>query len=262
MQSKINNSDNFFLPRIPVVFLHAFPLNSRMWQPQIKFLEELQINYVAEDYPGFGKNPIISSHMGILDYGEYIYQILREKAIGQAIFIGLSLGGYVAFALFRNHPDIFKGLLLANTRATADSVEIRKNRLQMVQNLRINRNLSSIIETHLRLFFTEETRQKKMELINEVETMMGQSTVEGVIQAQQAMADRPDSLELSKGINFPVSIVSSELDSLINPQETQQMVRIIPGARLEYIPKAAHLSNYEAPQEFNRIMQDLIMRCE
>ena len=262
MKSKINNSNKMYLPKIPVVFLHAFPLNSRMWQPQIKFLEELQINYIAEDYPGFGTNPITSSHMDMLDYGEYVYQIIREKAIEQAIFIGLSLGGYVAFALLRKHPDIFKGLLLANTRATPDSTEIQKSRLQMVQDLRINRNLSSIFETHLRLFFTEETRQKKLELVREVETMMKQSTVEGVIQAQQAMADRPDSLELLEGINFPVSIVSSEMDILINPQETQQMTHIIPDACLEYIPKAAHLSNYEAPQEFNRIMQDLILRCE
>ncbi len=262
MKSEINNSNKMYLPKIPVVFLHAFPLNSRMWQPQIKFLEELEINYVVEDYPGFGKNPITSSHMDMQDYGEYIYQIIREKAIEQAIFIGLSLGGYVAFALLREHPDIFKGLLLANTRATADSADIRKNRLQIVQNLRINRNLSSIFETHLRIFFSEETRQKKNELISEVETMMKQSTVEGVIQAQQAMADRPDSLELLEGINFPVSIVSSEMDSLINLQETQQMAHIIPDACLEYIPKAAHLSNYEAPQEFNRIMQDLILRCE
>jgi 3-oxoadipate enol-lactonase len=261
MKSGKNDSDKSYLPKIPVVFLHAFPLNSRMWKPQIKFLEKHQIKYIAEDYPGFGKTPIIKNHMDILDYGEYIYEIVRDNAIEQAIFIGLSLGGYVAFSLLREHPEIFKGLLLANTRAAADNEEIRKKRLQIVQDLQINRNLSSIIETHLRLFFTKQTRQKKLELISDVMEIMKESNVEGVIQAQQAMAARPDSLQLLEEINFPVSIVSSEMDSLINPQETLQMARIIPEAHLEFIQKAAHLSNYEAPQEFNRVMSDLISRC-
>lgn len=113
-------SIKLYYPTIPVVFLHAFPVNRRMWQPQMDFLKKLGIGYIAWDYPGFGNSKIIKKTTEIRDYSEYAYEILQEIGIRKAIFVGASMGGYVALSLFREHPESFMGLLLANTRAHAD----------------------------------------------------------------------------------------------------------------------------------------------
>ncbi len=248
-------------PNIPVVFLHAFPVNRKMWQPQMDFLTKLGIGYIAWDYPGFGKSKIIKETMWIRDYSEYTYEILQEIGIRKTIVVGLSMGGYVALSLFREHPELFMGLLLANTRAHADDEEIRKRRYEIIEDLKVKNSLLELIEMHIQYFLTEETRSKRIELVKKLMEMMREATVEGVIQAQGAMARRLDSNDLLKRIKFPVTILTGDSDTLSPPKLAKYMVEMIPDATLQIIKNAAHLSNLERPKEFNRELKKLIDKC-
>lgn len=249
-----------FNPTVPVVFLHAFPVNSRMWKPQMAFLRNKGVAYFAYDYPGFGMSQLMKERMNIEDYGEYIHRILIKFGVPKAVFIGLSMGGYVALSLLRRHPEFFCGLLLANTRADADSEQARERRRQMVESLKTSRDLTPVFDSHIKKFFTEDNRKNRPQLMIDIEKMMRNATIEGVIQAQLAMADRPDSINLLDKINFPVSVIAGEADTLTSVDDAGIMAESIPGTKLHVLKNTAHLSNWEQSDQFNDILWKLIQR--
>ncbi len=247
-------------PATPVVFLHAFPVNHQMWQPQFDFLRQNGIGYITLDYPGFGKSTLTEKKMNISDYGDKVWGLLQQLRVRKAVIAGLSMGGYVAFALYRKHPELFAGLLLANTRATADTEEGRQNRYAIIDSLKKTLDLTPLIQSHLTRFLTDSTRENNPQLVAQVENLMDEGTAAGVIQALQAMAERPDSTGLLSQMDFPVSIIAGEKDTITSVEEAGAMAALCPAAILNIIPDAAHLSNMEKPQEFNNVLWQLLQQ--
>jgi 3-oxoadipate enol-lactonase len=248
------------LSGIPVVFLHAFPVNQKMWFPQMDMLRKNNLDFVSVDYPGFGESPLIKNGMDMTDYGEIIFDLLQQLDVRKAVFVGLSMGGYVALALFRKHRELFSGLVLANTRASSDSKEARNNRFRIIETLRKKGDPTFVYDLHTDKFFTPQTRQKNPALVSQVYQMMTEATVEGIIQAQQAMAERFDSIELLGEINIPVLIISGINDPIISLTETMEMAKKCPQASLEIIENAAHLSNLEKAEEFNHLLLEYLQK--
>jgi len=170
------------------------------------------------------------------------------------------MGGYVAFALFRQHPEFFNGLILADTRATADPPEGKQRRYQLIQNIQQTGDLDEIIQFHVEKFFTAESRQKRPELVVTARRLMQRATNQGVIHALQAMAERPDSMELLPEMNFPVRVIVGEADELTQVADSRKMVEKLPHGELITIPGAAHLSNLECPQAFNHALIDFVKK--
>ncbi|NOX36956.1 MAG: alpha/beta fold hydrolase [Calditrichaeota bacterium] len=250
VQTKINQS--------AVLFLHAFPVNQDMWAPQMAALRNAGVPYLAFDYPGMGASLPWPHTPTIGDYADLAYRVGREAGIDQAIVVGLSMGGYVALALFRQHPEFFKGLILADTRATADPPEGRQRRYQLIQKIQQSGDLDEIIQFHIEKFFTAETRQKRPELVITARRLMQRATNQGVIHALQAMAERPDSTDLLPGMHFPVRVIVGEEDELTNVADSQKMIEKLPQGELITIPGAAHLSNLERPDIFNQALVDFV----
>jgi len=243
-----------------VLLLHAFPASSEMWEPQLTLMKEMNLPVIAPDYPGFGKSSIPEKEMDIDDYAHAIYDILRETDISEVIIVGLSMGGYVALALYRLYPQIFKGLVLADTKISADNLEVKKKRMDMIQSLINQKSLNPVFENHLDLFFSPESRMQKPELIEKMYKIFNTASVNGVKEAQRAMANRLDSTELVKKMNFPVLVITGEKDKLTTVSATEQMVKYFPDAELKIIPDAAHLSNLENPIEFNKTLGNYLKR--
>ncbi len=239
---------------IPVVFLHAFPLNYKMWQPQMELVESVSGCYFTYDYPGFGESKEFTEQPTIYDYGKPALQALEEMNIEKAVFVGVSMGGYVALSLYRHHPEIFAGLVLANTRASADTEEGRRARLETIEELRKTGDATQLFDSLITKFFTPETREKQPELVEQVYGIMKESTVTGIIHAMRAMADRPDSMDLLGQMDFPVLVIAGEKDELIPLDEARAMVNALPIGDLSIIRNSAHLSNLEKPHEFNDIL--------
>jgi 3-oxoadipate enol-lactonase len=234
-----------------VVFLHAFPLNLKMWGPQFEMLRQKNIPYLALDYPGFGMSTPWEKEPTMDDFAEEAYRAIDRLNLQRVIVIGLSMGGYVALSLFRKHPDIFHGLVLADTRATADTEEGRQKRFKLVDEIRNDPSMKGLIQMHLEKFFTEETRANKQELPALAELLMKEATPQGVIHALQAMAGRADSTDLLKRVDFPVLVIAGERDSLTSVEDAQAMKDCLREGELSVISNAAHLSNLEKSEEFN-----------
>ncbi len=248
------------IPRTTVVFLHAFPMNRWMWQPQIAYLTASGVPTVVVDYPGFGATPPFNFPPTMTDYAQYIRAILDELRIPKAVFVGLSMGGYVAFALYRILPERFAGLVLANTRASADTEETRKRRMQMIADVRRARSPEPVIAAHLDRFLTASTRQTRPQLVETVRDLMQRASPMGIIQALWAMADRPDATPLLEEFPFPVLVIAGAQDPLTPPDAMREMAHRIRDAEFVSIADAAHLSNMEQPDAFNDALLRYLQR--
>ena len=117
---------------VPVVFLHAFPLSRVMWAPQEAALAS-QFRIITIDLRGHGESDAPLWHYSLDQAADDVRGLLDHLSIRQAIFVGLSMGGYILFAFYRKYPEFVKGLVLADTKAQADTDEGKQVRFEMAQ---------------------------------------------------------------------------------------------------------------------------------
>jgi pimeloyl-ACP methyl ester carboxylesterase len=240
----------------PVVLLHAFPLNSKMWEPQTKILSESH-RIITPDYPGFGRSAYSEFEPNVSHYAEGVLELLDELELERVVLGGLSMGGYVAFACLRLFPERVSALILANTRPDPDSEEVRENRENMAR--RVEREgVEVLAEMQMERLLSSNTLENDRSVVSEVESLMLESSPEGVISALGAMRDRPDSTPLLAEIEIPTLVIGGEEDAISSPEVMGDMAAKIPDSEHHTIPGAGHLSNLEAPEEFNGLLKNFL----
>lgn len=238
---------------LPLVFLHAFPLNRTMWAPQEQDLAS-EFRVITVDLRGHGESDAPLWHYSLDQAAEDVRALLDHLAIRQAVFVGLSMGGYLLFAFYRKYAGLVQGLILADTRAQADSPEGKEGRFQMAQTA-YKQGPAAIADIMMPKLLSPATIRTKPDLVQAVRTMIEGNQVSGIAGDLMAMAERPDSVPLLNQIACPTQIIVGELDQATPPSEARLMADHIPGARIAAIPGAAHLSNLEQPDLFNRIVR-------
>jgi 3-oxoadipate enol-lactonase len=255
-----------------VVFIHGFPFDSSMWEPQLDALPE-GWRGLAPDLPGFGRSPlngqpskasagrrqgsgIARDDEPVLSMGRLareIADLIDGECNGTAVVCGLSMGGYVSFELLRHQAERIRGLILVDTRAEADSDEARENRLLMAQTAR-DSGSGPIATSMIPDLLAGSTRQAKPDIVDRVRSMILAVPAVTVVGALAGMAARHDSTGDLARIGVPTLVVVGEEDAITPPDGARRMAEAIPGAALEVIPDAGHLSNLENPDAFNRAM--------
>lgn len=233
----------------PLVFLHAFPLNRTMWVEQEKALSR-QFRVISIDLRGHGESDAPLWHYSLDQAADDVIGLLDHLSIRQAVFVGLSMGGYILFAFYRKYAERVKGLVLADTRAQADTDEGKRARFEMAQ-IAYQQGARAIADIMIPKLLSPATIQMRPELVQRVRTMIEGNQVSGIAGDLMAMTERPDSLPLLKQITCPTQIIVGELDLPTPPADATLMADQIPGARLAIIPGTAHLSNLEQPDLFN-----------
>ena len=241
---------------LPIVFLHAFPLNRTMWAEQVKALSS-QFRAITIDLRGHGESDAPLWHYTLDQAADDVIGLLDHLSIRQAVFVGLSMGGYVLFALYRKYADRVQGLVLADTTAQADTAEGKEARFQMAQ-IAYKNGPSAIADIMLPKLLSPATIQTRPELVRRVRTMIEGTQVSGIAGDLMAMAERPDSIALLNQITCPTQIVVGEQDLATPPSDAKLMADRIPDARLTIIPGAAHLSNMEQPGLFNETIRSVV----
>jgi len=241
---------------VPILFIHAFPLDSRMWQPQIDALGNIRV--LAPDLRGFGRSrrsPLFDS----LDlHAKDLAALLDHSSVPRALVVGLSMGGYIAFALARLFPHRVAGLVLANTRAEADQDVDRTRRDLMIEQVNTvgtsllpNVMLPGLVTAQC----TDATR-------NTLRAMMLEQNPQGVIAALRALRDRPDARGGLFQIHCPTAVIGGQFDLLTPPSCQQSIVEAIPGSTLTVLPDVGHLSNVESPATFNQTVLETHERAK
>lgn len=240
----------------PIILLHAFPLNGKMWEPQAKALSENH-RVVTPDYPGFGRSLYPPAQPDMRFYAERILELLDKLELERVVLGGLSMGGYVAFACLRLFPERISGLLLANTRPEPDSEEVRENRKNMAQRVS-KEGVGVLIELQIERLLSPATLQNEPMIVEQVKSMLLESSPDGVVGALGAMRDRPDSTPLLSEIEVPTLVIGGEEDGISSPEVMGALAQKIPNSEHHTISGVSHLSNIEAPDEFNAALKEFL----
>lgn len=240
-------------PMTPLVLLHAFPLNPSMWEPQMAALGPRKI--LAPAFPGFGERT--PGTPSLEAFAETILSDMDREGVDEAIFVGLSMGGYVAFRLFDLAPERFRGLVLADTRAGADNEEGRQKRSDQAARAR-REGIGWLPEALLPALLGRTTREERPGVVQRVRDIIEAATPEGVARALEAMRERSDSTPLLQKIRVPVLVLCGEEDTLTPVEEARQMARGVKDGRLVVLPGAGHLANLETPDAFNQALLEFL----
>lgn len=238
---------------IPLIFLHAFPLHSGMWQGQIAACAHGHL-CLAIDLPGFGRSeaPLDRLTMDLAaDTAAAVLDAL--DVIEPAVLVGLSMGGYASFAFWRRYPERVRALVLCDTRSQADTPEGRRGRLANAERARAE-GAKAVGEAMLPKLLGRTTRERRPEVVERVWTMMAEADPQGVAAALEGLAERPDSTPTLATVRVPALVIVGAEDELTPPSDAEAMRRGIAGSRLVEIPAAGHLSNLEQPEAFNEAL--------
>jgi 3-oxoadipate enol-lactonase len=238
-----------------LLLVHAFPLDARMWEPQLAaFADALPV--VTPHLPGFGGSESSGDVMTMDAAAERCLAALDDAGVERAVVCGLSMGGYVTFALLAQAPERVAGLVLANTRAEADAPEGAEGRRALAARLRAEGN-GFLVETPPPLLATDAPEA----LQERVRRLIADQPAEAIAAAALGMAERPDRSDELAGIGVPTLVVTAAGDRLIPSDVTASMAERIPGAELLVIEGAGHLSNLEAPGAFDGAVAAHLARC-
>lgn len=239
----------------PLVLLHAFPLSAAMWEPQFDAFPGWRV--IAPDTRGFrGPDGPMAESPGEPTMDELamdVEHVLDSLGVPQAIIGGLSMGGYLTFALFRRAPARFRGLVLANTKASADSEEAKEGRRKM-RALVERAGPTAVADDMLPKLLGETTRRERPDVARRVRTLIEANSTHAITGAIDAMLTRPDSRPLLADIACPTLILAAEEDTVIPFAAAEEMNRGVRGSELIRVPRSGHLASLETPQEFNRAL--------
>jgi pimeloyl-ACP methyl ester carboxylesterase len=263
VQAKINGMTLAFNDRgtgLPIVFLHAFPLNRTMWAKQEDALSS-QFRVITIDLRGHGESDAPLWHYSLDQAADDVHGLLDYLSIRQAVFVGLSMGGYILFAFYRKYAEYVKGLVLADTKAQADTDEGKQARFEMAQ-IAYKQGGRAIADVMIPKLLSPATIQTRPELVQRVRTMIEGNQVSGIAGDLMAMAARADSLPLLNQITCPTQIIVGELDLPTPPSDAKLMADQIPNVHFAIIPGAAHLSNMEQPGLFNETVRSFVSNVQ
>ncbi len=242
---------------VPLLLIHGFPLNREMWRPQIETLSTTA-RVIALDLRGHGQSPPTEGPYSMDLLADDCAGVLEALKVDQPVVVcGLSMGGYVSLAFFRRRPEKVSGMILASTRAGADSVEAKINRDKAAL-LVENNGTQSVIDSMLPIIMAPQTYREKPELVSQVAGIMEKTSTSGMVSAFKGMKTRPDSTPTLGQIKVPTLIIHGADDQIIPLSDSEAMHTAISDSRLEVIPDAGHLPNLEQAQLFNRAVESFL----
>ncbi|HEY6098919.1 MAG TPA: alpha/beta fold hydrolase [Anaeromyxobacter sp.] len=236
-----------------VLLLHAFPLHSGMWTRQIAALGKRH-RVIAPDYRGLGKSAVSTEASTMELVAQDLRALLQHVRVERAAVAGLSMGGYVAFELYRQAPALFRGIALCDTRAGADTDEGKATREKFAKTA-LERGLTWVADEMVPKLLRP---QPEPAVVKEVRALVAEGTPAGVAAAQRGMAKRPDSTPTLAAIACPALVVVGEEDALTPPAEAEKMARGIRGAKLVRIAHAGHLANVENASAFDEALEAFV----
>jgi pimeloyl-ACP methyl ester carboxylesterase len=238
----------------PMVLLHAFPLGAGQWLPQLAS-PPAGWRLIAPDLRGFGgsiRTPLPGG-VSMDTYASDVFELMTHLAVADATVAGVSMGGYVALAMVARDPGRISGLVLADTRATADGAEARAARDRMVELVR-REGPSGVADEMLGKLVGETSKRERPDLGDTVRRLIEANGPDGIEAAILAMKSRVDHTALLGAIRCPTVVICGAEDVITKPEECEVMSHQIPGATFVRIEGAGHLSNLERPDAFTRAM--------
>jgi pimeloyl-ACP methyl ester carboxylesterase len=230
-----------------LLLLHAFPLEASMWDAQVAALSG-RYRCLRPDFWGCGSSSPPPGAVTIDGYAAVLLEELDRLGVAEFAVCGVSMGGYMEFALLRAAPERVRALVLSNTRAAADDEAARAARMKMIDDVRAG-GVEAIVEPMTQRLLCAGCQQEA-HIADPVRGRIRMCSEAGVIAAIEAIAGRPDSTAMLGDIGVPTLVVCGTADVIVPIEESRAMAAAIPGAEVHEFEGAAHLANLEQPQAY------------
>ncbi|MBE1875934.1 alpha/beta fold hydrolase [Myceligenerans pegani] len=234
---------------LPLVLLHGFPLDVRMWAACAEALPP-GVSAIGVDLPGAGHSDLDGAPPGLEHSAERVHDTLRGMGVGNAIVVGLSMGGYVALALADLYPGFVAGLGLVDTKSVADAEDARANRHRIANAVEETQTVDAVLGMPAALLSPTSVTERR-HLFPLLESWIRSQSPAGIAWMQRAMAARPDRTPVLEKYDAPVAVVVGEHDALSPRAQAEHMVAAAKKAgadvTLTEVPDAGHMAPVEDP---------------
>ncbi len=231
------------------MLVHGFPLDARMWRPQVEAISKRH-QVLTLDLAGFGQTQSAASPTHLEDHAFDIAQLLDHLHLDRVTLVGLSMGGYIALCFAERYAHRLSSLVLANTKATPDTPEAKQKRDETIA-LVEQKGVSALAE---RLVPTLVSKSAPAAVRQTLENMVASQSVEAATRALEAMRDRRDTTHVLKQLEVPLLLIGGTEDTVTPAEVMKSMKQAQPDAELVIIDGAGHLPNLERPAEFNKAL--------
>ncbi|HKU74900.1 MAG TPA: alpha/beta fold hydrolase [Pyrinomonadaceae bacterium] len=240
----------------PVVLIHGYPFNRSLWNEQVAALSG-SFRVIAPDLRGFGESDSSDGSSTMSRMAQDVAALLDHLEIPRVTIGSLSMGGYVTLAFYKQFASRVRALILADTRAQADTEEAKQNRAQQAEKA-LAEGMAGIADAMLPKLLTPETVSKRPEVVKRVRDMMLKTKPEGAAAALRGMAERDDQTSLLSKITVPALILVGAEDAITPVADSEKMNERVAGSRLVVLENAGHVSNLERTEKFNEALLDFL----
>nr|WP_314835723.1 alpha/beta hydrolase [uncultured Flavobacterium sp.] len=232
-----------------IVLLHGFLENKTMWQD---FIPELSLKnrIITIDLLGHGETECLGYVHSMEDNADVVHEVLSNLRIRKAVFVGHSMGGYVALAFAELFPESIKGLVLLNSTSRADSDERKSNRDRAI--VAVKQNYASFIRMSIANLFSEDNREKLIDEIEKVKTEALKTPLQGIVASLEGMKIRKDREVLLHLTPYPKLLILGEKDPVLNLVETKEQIENTT-VQLVTFPDG-HMSTIENKKELLKVL--------
>jgi pimeloyl-ACP methyl ester carboxylesterase len=238
---------------LPVLLLHAFPLNGEAFAKQVKALSG-RYRFIIPDHRGFGRSGLGQGPTEMTRLAQDALALLDALKVESAVVGGVSMGGYAAMALLREDAGRVRGLVLVDTQAGADD-EAGRARRETSALEALEKGVEPVVQAMVPRLVAAGLDS---EVGREVAALIRTASPAGIAAAQRGMALRPDSKDILARYAGPTLVVVGEKDPITPLEKAKQLADLVSGARLEVIPDAGHLPNQEQPERFNTVLDSFL----
>ena len=245
---------------LPVVLLHGFPLDARMWEAQAAAMADAGHRVIAPDLRGFGKSAS-DAPFTIESLADDVHALLGAIGAVPFVLVGLSMGGYVALAYARKYPADLRGLVLVDTKAEADTPDGKAGRQKMIDLVR-KEGSKAIADQMMPKMLAKDAAGQRPQPAETLRRIMEACPPKTIENALAAMRDRPDRSGELGSIKVPTLVIVGESDQITPPDVAQSMAKKIPGAQLVTIRGAGHMSPMEQPEQMNRALKGFLEKVK
>ncbi len=258
---RIRNTDWHYSQQgqgIPLVLIHGFPLDQRIWKHQLTGLSDC-CRVIAVDLKGFGKSAC-TEVFTMESMADELHQLLQQIGALPCVIGGLSMGGYIALAFAEKFAGDLKGFILVDSKTEADPQAAKENR-QKLADLAMQGGAGPVAAQMMPKMLAASTLGEKPDVVKTLQEIMESAAPLTIANACYAMRDRPDRTALLSTFTFPSLIVLGESDALIPVSMGEAMKQRMPKGELAVITKAGHMPPLEQPEVFNDVVRQFISRC-
>ncbi|MCB0703883.1 MAG: alpha/beta fold hydrolase [Saprospiraceae bacterium] len=237
----------------PVLLLHGFCEDRSVWDEFLEPLEDEDHQFILADLPGFGDSPLLEN-ASIDQMAAIFWGFLDKLGHKEVVLLGHSMGGYVSLAMAEQQPERVNGLILFHSHALADSADKKAGREKGIEF--INRNGHQLYVKQLLgdLFYPLYLSSHRY-ILDRLIYKGSNFAPEGIINALEAMRDRPDRTDVLKTIPCPVQFIIGAEETVIPTEVSMEQTHLPAISSIDILPKCNHMGMFEAAKQSRKILK-------